>query len=51
MRWAQGLRTKWKAYEDLNLVFLNAMFYNEEVSQISKDAGTLKVRTTTPSAS
>lgn len=32
-----------QAYEDLNLVFLNAMFYNEETSQISKDAGILKV--------
>ncbi|EPQ61248.1 hypothetical protein GLOTRDRAFT_135767 [Gloeophyllum trabeum ATCC 11539] len=30
------------AYEDLNLVFLNAMYYNEEGSQIWKDANTLK---------
>ncbi|TFK47979.1 hypothetical protein OE88DRAFT_1635762 [Heliocybe sulcata] len=29
-------------YEDLNLVFLNAMYYNEEGSQIWKDANTLK---------
>ncbi|EKM60679.1 uncharacterized protein PHACADRAFT_246748 [Phanerochaete carnosa HHB-10118-sp] len=31
-----------QAYEDLNLVFLNALFYNEETSQISKDAAQLK---------
>ncbi|KAI0085714.1 hypothetical protein BDY19DRAFT_896215 [Irpex rosettiformis] len=31
-----------QAYEDLNLVFLNAIFYNEEESQISKDASELK---------
>ncbi|KAI8983322.1 hypothetical protein BD414DRAFT_490572 [Trametes punicea] len=30
------------AYEDLNLVFLNALYYNEPGSQISKDAATLK---------
>ena len=36
-----------QAYEDMNLVFLNAMFYNEEMSQISRDAGTLKVRART----
>ncbi|KAL7285867.1 hypothetical protein ACG7TL_000978 [Trametes sanguinea] len=30
------------AYEDLNLVFLNALYYNEPGSQISKDATTLK---------
>ncbi|KAI0757457.1 hypothetical protein C8Q80DRAFT_101939 [Daedaleopsis nitida] len=29
-------------FEDLNLVFLNALYYNEEGSQISKDAETLK---------
>ncbi|KAH9947379.1 hypothetical protein B0H21DRAFT_739315 [Amylocystis lapponica] len=29
-------------YDDLNLVFLNALYYNEEGSQISKDAATLK---------
>ncbi|KAI0782167.1 hypothetical protein C8Q75DRAFT_886490 [Abortiporus biennis] len=29
-------------YRDLNLVFLNAMYYNEEGSQISKDARTLQ---------
>ncbi|GBE78547.1 hypothetical protein SCP_0114360 [Sparassis crispa] len=29
-------------YNDLNLVFLNALYYNEESSQISKDARTLK---------
>ena len=33
-----------QAYEDLNLIFLNAVFYNEDVSQIAKDARTLKVR-------
>lgn len=33
-----------QVYEDLNLVFLNALFYNEEESQISRDTGTLKVR-------
>ena len=32
-----------QVYEDLNLVFLNAVFYNEEESQISKDASDLKV--------
>ncbi|OCH94163.1 hypothetical protein OBBRIDRAFT_748123 [Obba rivulosa] len=30
------------AYEDLNLVFLNALYYNEDESQISKDATTLQ---------
>ncbi|KAI0735712.1 hypothetical protein C8Q76DRAFT_643187 [Earliella scabrosa] len=30
------------AFEDLNLVFLNALYYNEEGSQIAKDAATLK---------
>jgi chromatin structure-remodeling complex subunit RSC1/2 len=30
-------------YEDLTLVMLNAEFYNEEGSQIWKDADTLKV--------
>ncbi|KAJ7159464.1 hypothetical protein C8R46DRAFT_1286644 [Mycena filopes] len=30
------------AYTDLSLVFLNALFYNEPDSQISKDAQTLK---------
>ncbi|KAH8101388.1 hypothetical protein BXZ70DRAFT_932819 [Cristinia sonorae] len=29
-------------YEDLMLVFLNALYYNEEGSQIAKDAATLK---------
>ncbi|THH06660.1 hypothetical protein EW145_g3937 [Phellinidium pouzarii] len=29
-------------YEDLSLVFLNALYYNEDGSQIAKDAGTLK---------
>ncbi|THH23252.1 hypothetical protein EUX98_g7931, partial [Antrodiella citrinella] len=29
-------------YEDLNLVFLNALYYNEEGSQIAKDAITLR---------
>ncbi|THG96542.1 hypothetical protein EW026_g5306 [Hermanssonia centrifuga] len=29
-------------YEDLSLVFLNALFYNEDGSQISKDADSLK---------
>ena len=33
------------AYEDLTLVFLNAMYYNEEGSQIAKDASTLRVST------
>ena len=33
------------AFEDLNLVFLNALHYNEDGSQIAKDATTLKVRT------
>jgi chromatin structure-remodeling complex subunit RSC1/2 len=32
-----------QVYEDLNLVFLNAVFYNEEESQISRDASDLKV--------
>ena len=32
-----------QVYEDLNLVFLNALFYNEDGSQIAKDAKTLKV--------
>ena len=36
-------RDSLQAYEDLNLVFLNAVFYNEEESQISKDASELKV--------
>ena len=31
-------------YTDLSLVFWNAMYYNEPDSQISHDAGTLKVR-------
>ena len=30
-------------YDDLTLVMLNAEFYNEEGSQIWKDAATLKV--------
>ncbi|KAI0367477.1 hypothetical protein BV20DRAFT_970438 [Pilatotrama ljubarskyi] len=30
------------AYQDLSLVFLNALYYNEPGSQISKDATTLK---------
>ncbi|KAI0761651.1 hypothetical protein BD413DRAFT_588501 [Trametes elegans] len=30
------------AFQDLNLVFLNALYYNEPGSQISKDAATLK---------
>ena len=30
-------------YDDLNLIFLNALHYNREESQISKDAKTLKV--------
>ena len=29
-------------YEDLALVFLNALYYNEEGSQIAKDASFLK---------
>ena len=33
-------------YEDLNLVFLNALHYNEDASQIAKDATTLKVCST-----
>ena len=33
------------AFDDLNLVFLNALHYNEDGSQIAKDATTLKVRT------
>ena len=37
-----------QAYEDLNLVFLNAVFYNEDVSQIAKDAKLLKVRSLLP---
>ncbi|KAI0697178.1 hypothetical protein BC835DRAFT_1270780 [Cytidiella melzeri] len=32
-----------QAYEDLNLVFLNAVFYNEGQSQIYKDASDLKL--------
>lgn len=31
-------------YTDLSLVFWNALFYNEEGSQIAVDAETLKVR-------
>ncbi|KAI0307427.1 hypothetical protein B0F90DRAFT_1673495 [Multifurca ochricompacta] len=31
-----------EAYEDLSLVFLNALYYNEPASQIHKDAETLK---------
>ncbi|KAI0271698.1 hypothetical protein BC834DRAFT_860890 [Gloeopeniophorella convolvens] len=31
-----------QVHEDLNLVFLNALYYNEPTSQIYKDAGTLK---------
>ena len=31
------------AFQDLQLVFLNALYYNEPGSQISKDASTLKV--------
>jgi chromatin structure-remodeling complex subunit RSC1/2 len=31
-------------YEDLSLVFWNALYYNEPASQIYKDAETLKVR-------
>ena len=31
-------------YDDLNLIFLNALHYNREDSQIAKDASTLKVR-------
>ncbi|PCH33194.1 hypothetical protein WOLCODRAFT_93094 [Wolfiporia cocos MD-104 SS10] len=30
-------------FKDLELVFLNALYYNEEASQIAKDAATLKV--------
>ena len=33
------------AFEDLNLVFLNALHYNEDGSQIAKDAATLRVST------
>ena len=33
-----------QAYEDLSLVFLNALYYNEPTSQIYKDAVTLKAR-------
>lgn len=33
-------------FEDLNLVFLNALHYNEDASQIAKDASTLKVCST-----
>jgi chromatin structure-remodeling complex subunit RSC1/2 len=33
-----------EVYDDLSLVFLNALYYNEPTSQIHKDAGTLKVR-------
>ena len=32
-----------EVYEDLSLVFLNALYYNEPTSQIHKDAETLKV--------
>lgn len=32
-----------EVYEDLSLVFLNALYYNEPTSQIYKDADTLKV--------
>ena len=34
-------------YDDLNLIFLNALHYNIEDSQIAKDANTLKVRSKT----
>ncbi|CDO70952.1 hypothetical protein BN946_scf184829.g61 [Trametes cinnabarina] len=44
--WPEYYENKYKdplqAYEDLNLVFLNALYYNEPGSQISKDATTLK---------
>ena len=32
-----------EVYEDLSLVFLNALYYNEPTSQIYKDAEALKV--------
>lgn len=37
-----------EVYQDLRLVFLNALYYNEEGSQIAKDAATLKVRPLNP---
>ena len=35
-------------YDDLNLIFLNALHYNIEDSQIAKDSNTLKVRINPP---
>lgn len=32
------------AYDDIKLIFLNALHYNQEDSQIAKDANTLMVR-------
>jgi chromatin structure-remodeling complex subunit RSC1/2 len=32
-----------EVYDDLSLVFLNALYYNQPTSQIHKDAATLKV--------
>lgn len=32
-----------EVFADLRLVFMNALFYNTDGSQISKDAATLKV--------
>ncbi|KAI5117803.1 hypothetical protein M0805_004563 [Coniferiporia weirii] len=37
-----GYNSALGAYEDLSLVFLNALYYNEDGSQIAKDADTLK---------
>ncbi|KAL5518380.1 hypothetical protein ACEPAH_62 [Sanghuangporus vaninii] len=38
----RGYNNALVVFEDLSLVFLNALYYNEEGSQISKDATTLK---------
>ncbi len=35
-------------YTDINLVFKNALYYNEVGSQIAKDATTLQVRCLAP---
>ena len=40
---SNGYKDPLEIYADLNLVFRNAMYYNEEGSQIWKDAAQLKV--------
>lgn len=41
-----GYKNALDVYIDLNLVFKNALYYNETGSQITKDATTLQVRGT-----